>query len=233
MSMDGGGAEHVGEFDIENAQEDKDTLPELGLRPDDQQPEPKLTDVSDVLPLSDLEKRVEDLERTLAALTKTPESAAEVDVDKAVELGKATVGNINEAMRPGQCHEVDAQDLKLLLDYVLKVVRSMGVEPIGAAANEVLRDASSLETLRTLAKTDRPPALTGPVDQVAGEITPSDGADRPELDLLVLAGALLLAAAAGAVLPLITASVITEAIFTNEVAIAAITVSVAALMKPS
>ena len=179
----------------------------------------------------DLEERVKDLEDTLAAWTETPEPTAHVNVAKAVELGKETVGNINEAIRPGQRHTVDAQLLRSFIDdVVLEVVRRVGAETIGAAANEVLRDPSSRKKLSTLT-TDRPRELTGLGDQVTGDITPSDGADRPELSLLVLAGALLLAA--GVVLPLIPAAIAAETILTNEVAIAAVTVSVAALMKHS
>ena len=184
--------------------------------------------------LRDLEKRVKvlekDLEAALSALTKAPESAARVDVDEAVKLGKATVGNLNEAMRPGQWHTLDERELRLYIDVVLVAFRSVGVGPIEEAANALLRDASSSEILRRLTERERPPELTGLVDRVTGEIPPSDGAARPALGPLVLAGALLLAA--GVVLPLIAAATI-EIILTNEVAIAAVVVGVAALMKHS
>jgi hypothetical protein len=181
----------------------------------------------------DLEKRVKYLEAALSALPETPESAARVDVDEVVELGKAAVGNINEAMRPGQWLTVDERDLRRLIDAVLVAVRSVGVGPVGEAADAFLRDASSSQTLRRLTETERPPELTGLADRVTGKITPSDGAAGPALGPLVLAGALLLAAAAGVVLPLIAASAIPEIILTNEVAIAAVAVGVAALMKHS
>lgn len=184
---------------------------------------------------ADLAKRVNDLAATLAditsALTGAPaEPAAKVDLAKTVKRGKAVVGQIDEALRSGESLPVDVADLKSVMDDLLRSVQRSGAEQVIRAANEVVRDPTSLKILRKLA--DGAPQLTEVADQVTEKITPSAGAARPALGTLVLAGALLLAAVgAGVVIPLLAPTAIAESVLTNEVAIAAVAVGVAALIK--
>jgi hypothetical protein len=178
----------------------------------------------------DLAKRVTDLEATLAAITstlnETPESAAQVNLGKAVERGKAT---IDEAMRSGEWDPVDA----VLESFMLRArfVQRAEAEQVDHAVKELLR--AHLEELRTLTRMDRPPQLTEVVDRVTGKITSSDGGAGPALGSLVLAGALVFAAlTAGAAIPLLLpTATAAESVLTNEVAIVAVAVSVATLIK--
>ena len=188
--------------------------------------------VGSALELGELAKRVNELEITLAAITRTlagppTESAIQVDLCIAVDYGKV-VGQIGEALRTGENRAVDAPDLKSFMDGLLGSVQRAGVETVLLAANEILRDPSSVKILRELA--ERPPPPIEMADRVTEEITPLDGPGPSALGLLVLAGALLLAA--GVVIP-VFAPVIAESILTNEVAIAATAISVAALIKDS
>jgi hypothetical protein len=103
----------------------------------------------------------------------------------------------------------------------------VGIETVTYAADEILSDRSSAETLRRAADHVRP--LIDMADRVAETIEPTDPTRRVALRWWILAGAILLAAGVAAV-PLI-GSVTAEIVLTNELAFAAVAAALAALLK--
>lgn len=135
------------------------------------------------------------------------------------------VDQIGEALGSAEWHPVDAPDPKSFTDGLLESVQRAGVELVTGAANQLVRDPRSLKVLLKVAGLS--PQPTELADRVAKQITPSDGAGRPTLGQLALASALLLTV--GGVVPFIAPAA--EIILTNEVAILAIVISVAPLIK--
>ena len=159
---------------------------------------------------------------------KPQEFIVRIEPREVAELGKAKVYQIRQSMQSKEIHQVTEQELELFMRRMLPTFRKVGMETVTRIANEIVNDNSSAETLLEIPE-QRTDCLTELVERVTNRITPPDSKERGGLRRLVLAGALLLAAGASIFIPLI-APVAAQVILANEIAVATLTVTVAALI---
>jgi hypothetical protein len=178
-----------------------------------------------------VEQELQGLKDFVAAIAKAARDAND-EFPKVVRQAKEILGLINDNIQSGTLGQVEATELELFAHrIVLGTIQLVGDEQLVLVVQEILRDRSTWETLRQMAEIA--PQLSAVANQVTDEIVPAGHPSHDWLSPLVLGGAvILLAASAGVILPLLAGS-IAETILANEVAIAAVAVGAAALIKRS
>ena len=169
--------------------------------------------------------------QNVAAITKAVRLNGQVEFPDVVRLGKETVSMMSDRARSAPWLPVDARELELFTRSVVLAAQVIGTEQITRAVNEVLSDPSIRKTLHQIA--NNAPQMDEVVDQATSKITPTDDPNRGTLRRLVLGSAILIAAGAGVIVPLVAGVAMAEVILTNEVAIAAVAIGAAALIKQS
>jgi hypothetical protein len=122
---------------------------------------------------------------------------------------------------------IDSAELEALVTAVVTALREAGSGPIRETVRAVTSDPAIFKTLRRIA--DDPGLSPETISNVTRNIRLSGGAASTADGKLIIA-ALVLLLAAGIAVPLL-AKAAAETILTNEVAISALAVSIAALRK--
>jgi hypothetical protein len=153
------------------------------------------------------------------------EPSVRVEFSVVVELGKKSLVQVRDVVRAGELRPVSAPQLEGFMETLQRTVEKVGTETAARAAEEILRDNSSAETLSMLAEKLEP--LADVASQVATKMEPTDALRRNKLKWWILAGATLLAAGLAAFVPLVRVSA-AEGMLANELALAAVVASFAA-----
>jgi hypothetical protein len=154
-----------------------------------------------------------------------------IEFPDVMQDGKETVSMISDRVSSGTWLPVDARELELFTRGVLACAQVIGTEQIKRAVNEVLSGPSIRKMLQQIV--NDAPQMDGVVDQAISKITPTDDPNHGTLRWLVLGSAILIAAGTGVIVPLVAGAAMAEVILTNEVAIAALAIGAAALIKQS
>jgi hypothetical protein len=166
------------------------------------------------------------LEAITAVVPVTPaEPSIRVELGIVVEQGKKSLVEVGDCVHSGRLGTVSVQQLEDFVDTLFRALEKAGAETAARAAGQILRDRSSVETMRMLAEDLRP--LVDVASQVAAKMEPTDRARRSALRWWILAGALLLAAILSGFVPLLGVPA-AEAMMTNELALAAVAASLGA-----
>jgi hypothetical protein len=153
----------------------------------------------------------------------TPSLPEEVSAAVRKILGPATDSSHEREPSP----PIDGAELEALVTAVLTALREAGRGPIGEAVRAATSDPAIFRALRRIA--DDPGLSNESIRNVTQNARLSGAAASTAEGKLIIA-ALILLLAAGIAVPLL-AGAATEVILTNEIAIAALAVSVAALRK--
>jgi hypothetical protein len=173
------------------------------------------------------DQKVQDL---VAVATKATLRAASIDLPQAVEKGKETVSMISEHVSSKKWLPATERELEVFTrGIVLGVLQTVEAEQITHVVNKVLAETSIQENLSRIA--DKVAKLDEAVEKVTDKITSADDPNRSALRWLVLGGAIFLAVGAGAFIPLLAGAATAEVILTNEVAITAVVLAAATLIK--
>lgn len=170
------------------------------------------------------------LEQLVSAIRKTALLEATIELSKVAEKSQEKISEIGEKTRQGTWRDIGPRELELFARaVVLGVSQIPETESIKHVVEEALEDASFRKTLGQLA--DRVSELNQVVEQVTDKMASADDPNQNMFRWVVLGCAVLLAVGAGAIVPLMAASATAEVILTNEVAIFAVAIAAATLIK--